>query len=104
MPVSESETAQSMLQRKQINDLREENEALKNSIQRLHVELSAYQAKYRPVNGGKEVRLIEFNLPEIMSDTRLRITTAIECCTLILYVRLSAFLPKDLGNAVLLQY
>ncbi|XP_053400959.1 centrosomal protein of 89 kDa-like isoform X2 [Mercenaria mercenaria] len=46
----DSETAQSLLTKKQINDLKLENESLKSSIQRLHVELSAYQAKYRPVN------------------------------------------------------
>ncbi|XP_060586840.1 centrosomal protein of 89 kDa-like isoform X2 [Ruditapes philippinarum] len=46
----DSETAQSLLTKKQINDLKLENESLKSSIQRLNVELSAYQAKYRPVN------------------------------------------------------
>ncbi|WAR12519.1 CEP89-like protein, partial [Mya arenaria] len=49
----DSATAQSLLTKKQISDLKEENESLKNSIKRLNVELSAYQAKYRPVNGGK---------------------------------------------------
>ncbi|KAH3824546.1 hypothetical protein DPMN_126383 [Dreissena polymorpha] len=46
-----------MLAQKQISDLKEENESLKNSIKRLHVELSSYQAKYRPPNGVKQVCL-----------------------------------------------
>ena len=50
---SDSETAQSLLNKKQMNDLKEENESLKNSIKRLNVELSAYQAKYRPVNSNQ---------------------------------------------------
>ncbi|XP_052286306.1 centrosomal protein of 89 kDa-like isoform X4 [Dreissena polymorpha] len=47
-------SAASMLAQKQISDLKEENESLKNSIKRLHVELSSYQAKYRPPNGVKQ--------------------------------------------------
>lgn len=48
----DTETAQSLLNKKEGNNLREENESLKNSIKRLHVELSAYQAKYRPPNNN----------------------------------------------------
>lgn len=42
-------TAQSLLTKKEISDLKKENSSLKNSIERLNVELSAYQAKYRPI-------------------------------------------------------
>ena len=42
--------------KKQLNDLRGENESLKSSVHRLSVELSSYQAKYRPINPEQTVR------------------------------------------------
>ena len=51
----ESENAQSLLLKKQMNDLKEENESLKSSVHRLSVELSSYQAKYRPINPEQTV-------------------------------------------------
>ncbi|KAL4234384.1 cilium assembly [Mactra antiquata] len=45
----DTETAQSLLTKKEITDLKKENQSLKSSIERLNIELSAYQAKYRPI-------------------------------------------------------
>lgn len=44
------DTAQAMLTKKQIEDFRKDNESLKNTVSRLNVELSAYQAKYGSAN------------------------------------------------------
>ena len=52
---SESENAQSLMVKKQLNDLKEENESLKSSVHRLSVELSSYQAQYRPINPEQTV-------------------------------------------------
>lgn len=54
----ESGTAQSLLAKKQVSDLKEENESLKNAIKRLHVELSAYQAKYRPLDETDQAKMM----------------------------------------------
>ena len=44
-----------------MGDLKEENESLKSSVHRLSVELSSYQAKYRPINPEQTVSNIEFS-------------------------------------------
>ena len=53
----ESGTAQSLLLKKQMNDLKEENESLKSAVHRVSVELSSYQAKYRPINPEQTVSI-----------------------------------------------
>jgi archaellum component FlaC len=41
--------------KKQLHDMKEENETLKKNIHRLTVELSAYQAKFRPLSAEEKV-------------------------------------------------
>ncbi|CAC5414264.1 CEP89 [Mytilus coruscus] len=44
------DTAMNLMLKKQLQEMKAENETLKNSIHRLTVELSAYQAKFRPLS------------------------------------------------------
>ncbi|XP_005090564.1 centrosomal protein of 89 kDa isoform X1 [Aplysia californica] len=55
------EGAQTLYVRRQMEDLKEENETLKTSVHRLNVELSDYQAKYRPVDPNHVKKVIEVN-------------------------------------------
>jgi hypothetical protein len=51
----EHETALNLMLKKQLHDMKEENETLKKNIHRLTVELSAYQAKFRPLSAEEKV-------------------------------------------------
>ncbi|BFZ13490.1 hypothetical protein BsWGS_16529 [Bradybaena similaris] len=55
------DSARSLYVQKQLNMLKEENEFLKSAVHRLNVELSDYQAKYRPVDAGQLKQIIEIN-------------------------------------------
>lgn len=44
-----------LMLKKQLQEMKAENETLKNSIHRLTVELSAYQAKFRPLSAEEKV-------------------------------------------------
>ena len=46
---------QSGMRKKQLQDLKDESDTLKSTVQRLNAELGRYQAKYRPLT-GTEVR------------------------------------------------
>ncbi|XP_060069382.1 centrosomal protein of 89 kDa-like [Ylistrum balloti] len=50
----DKETAKNLLLKKQLQDMKEENNTLKSSVHRLSVELSSYQAKYRPIQPGEK--------------------------------------------------
>ena len=52
------ESAQTLHARRQVEEMKEENETLKTTVHRLNVELSDLQAKYRPVDPAqmKQVR------------------------------------------------
>ncbi|XP_033755433.1 centrosomal protein of 89 kDa-like isoform X4 [Pecten maximus] len=50
----DKETAKHMLLKKQLQDMKEENNTLKSSVHRLSVELSNYQAKYRTIQPGEK--------------------------------------------------
>ena len=52
----EHETALNLMLKKQLHDMKEENETLKQNIHRLTVELSAYQAKFRPLSTEEKVK------------------------------------------------
>lgn len=47
--------------RQQAQELVDENDALKRSVHRLSVELSAYQTKYRPLNKQEVPHFLHFN-------------------------------------------
>ncbi|KAJ8303357.1 hypothetical protein KUTeg_019753 [Tegillarca granosa] len=49
----DKDTAANLLLKKQLAELKEENDTLKSAVHRLSVELSAYQAKYRPLSEGQ---------------------------------------------------
>ncbi|XP_070188223.1 centrosomal protein of 89 kDa-like isoform X2 [Littorina saxatilis] len=55
--VGDQEGAESMLQSHQLDELREENEVLKNAVGRVNQELSRYQAKFRPLSDEDRSRL-----------------------------------------------
>ncbi|XP_021358343.1 centrosomal protein of 89 kDa-like isoform X2 [Mizuhopecten yessoensis] len=48
------EMASNLLLKKQLHDMKEENNTLKSSVHRLSVELSSYQAKYRTIQPGEK--------------------------------------------------
>lgn len=50
---TDKETAANLLLKKQLAELKEENDTLKSAVHKLSVELSAYQAKYRPLSEGQ---------------------------------------------------
>lgn len=52
---TDHDTAMNLMLKKQLQEMKAENETLKNSIHRLTVELSAYQAKFRPLSAEEKV-------------------------------------------------
>lgn len=62
----DKETAANLLLKKQLAELKEENDTLKSAVHRLSVELSAYQAKYRPLSEG-QVSFLMNNIGHIFS-------------------------------------
>ncbi|XP_069113940.1 centrosomal protein of 89 kDa-like isoform X3 [Argopecten irradians] len=50
----DKETAKHLLLKKQLQDMKDENNTLKSSVHRLSVELSTYQAKYRTIQPGEK--------------------------------------------------
>lgn len=47
---TDREGAEMLLRDRQIEELKAENEVMKNAVHRINVELSQYQAKYRPLS------------------------------------------------------
>ncbi|VDI70850.1 centrosomal protein CEP89 [Mytilus galloprovincialis] len=57
------DTAMNLMLKKQLQEMKAENETLKNSIHRLTVELSAYQAKFRPLSAEEKTTAGLLGLP-----------------------------------------
>lgn len=57
------DTALNLMLKKQLHDMKDENETLKKNIHRLTVELSAYQAKYRPLTAEEKTTANLLGLP-----------------------------------------
>ncbi|XP_059160677.1 centrosomal protein of 89 kDa-like isoform X1 [Physella acuta] len=55
------ESAQALYLRRQMEDIKEENDTLKSTVHRLNVELSDCLAKYRPVDSAQLKQVIEIN-------------------------------------------
>ncbi|KAK7499010.1 hypothetical protein BaRGS_00009819 [Batillaria attramentaria] len=55
--VGDQEGAQTILQNHQLEELREENEVMKNTVGKLNQELSRYQAQFRPLSDEEQSRL-----------------------------------------------
>ncbi|XP_048371265.1 centrosomal protein of 89 kDa isoform X3 [Sphaerodactylus townsendi] len=53
----EEELAELLLLRQQAQELVDENDSLKMTVHRLNVELSRYQAKYRPISSNESVKI-----------------------------------------------
>ncbi|PVD20561.1 hypothetical protein C0Q70_18717 [Pomacea canaliculata] len=57
LKVGDREGAEMLLRDRQIEELKAENEVMKNAVHRINVELSQYQAKYRPLSEEEQSRL-----------------------------------------------
>ncbi|CAG5130632.1 unnamed protein product [Candidula unifasciata] len=55
------ESARTLYSQKNLNTLKEENEILKSAVHRLNVELSDYQAKFRPIDEAQLQQTIKIN-------------------------------------------
>lgn len=82
------DSARTLYVQKQLNMLKEENEFLKSAVHRLNVELSDYQAKYRPVDAGQLKQVISFICVQMFGhvwthvdmQTNVDVWTSVDMC------------------------
>lgn len=65
-----------MLQNHQLDEVKEENEVLKNTVGRLNQELSRYQAKFRPLSDDDVGLLLSISAFTTCADLATHRTSA----------------------------